>query len=122
MILRQFLHTDPVVAARTCSAAAGKRLGAVVDPGGSARASTSRGGGAGLPLRYVIDTHVHADHLSTGRRSPRRRAPSTSLHASCRGQAAAPAVSPMATARVGQRGRRVRGTCPGTRRSTWRSS
>jgi glyoxylase-like metal-dependent hydrolase (beta-lactamase superfamily II) len=67
VILRQFLHTDPVVAASYLFGCGGKAAGAVVDPveepGFYLRAAEL----TGLRIRYVIDTHGHADHLSTGR-------------------------------------------------------
>lgn len=46
MILRQFLHTSPAIAASFYLDAAAA---------------------LGMQIRSVIDTHVHADHVSTGR-------------------------------------------------------
>lgn len=66
MILRQYLHTDPV-AASYLFGCGGKRAGAVVDPVGDATAYLKVADEIGLPLRYVIDTHLHADHVSPGR-------------------------------------------------------
>src|SRR5215831_1188977 len=46
MILRQFLHSDPV---------------------GDIQPYLQAADNAGMRIHYVIDTHVHADHLSAGR-------------------------------------------------------
>ena len=67
MILRQFLHTDPVVAASYLFGCGGKAAGAVVDPVADPGAYLRAAEETGLQLQYVIDTHVHADHVSTGR-------------------------------------------------------
>jgi hydroxyacylglutathione hydrolase len=66
MILRQFLHTDPV-AASYLFGCAGKAIGAVVDPLGDASPYLRTAGDTGMRIRYVIDTHLHADHMSAGR-------------------------------------------------------
>jgi glyoxylase-like metal-dependent hydrolase (beta-lactamase superfamily II) len=66
MILRQFLHTDPV-AASYLFGCGGKAMGAVVDPLGDVAPYLSKAEDTGMRIRYVIDTHLHADHLSTGR-------------------------------------------------------
>jgi hydroxyacylglutathione hydrolase len=67
MILRQYLHTDPVIAASYLFGCGGHAAGAVVDPVGEPERYLEAAAAAGLRLRYVIDTHVHADHLSAGR-------------------------------------------------------
>ncbi len=67
MILRQFLHTDPVVAASYLFGCGGKAAGAVVDPVDDPATYLRAAEETGLRIRYVIDTHVHADHVSTGR-------------------------------------------------------
>jgi len=67
MILRQFLHTDPV-AISYLFGCGGKAMGAVVDPVGDIEPYLRAADKTGLPIRYVIDTHLHADHLSAGRR------------------------------------------------------
>jgi len=68
VILRQHLHTDPVVAASYLFGCGGKARGAVVDPVSEPEAYLAEADALGLSVRYVIDTHVHADHVSTGRR------------------------------------------------------
>lgn len=67
MILRQFLHTHPTVAASYLFGCGGKAIGAVVDPVADPAEYLTAAGEAGLGIRYVVDTHVHADHRSTGR-------------------------------------------------------
>lgn len=66
MILRQFLHTDPV-AASYLFGCGGKASAAVVDPVGDIRPYLDAAEATGMRILYVIDTHVHADHLSSGR-------------------------------------------------------
>jgi glyoxylase-like metal-dependent hydrolase (beta-lactamase superfamily II) len=66
MILRQFLHTDPVGISYLFGCG-GKATGAVVDPVGDIQPYLQAADNAGMRIHYVIDTHVHADHLSPGR-------------------------------------------------------
>jgi hydroxyacylglutathione hydrolase len=66
MILRQFLHSDPV-AASYLFGCGGKAAGAVVDPLGDIDAYLRAAESTAMRIRYVIDTHLHADHLSAGR-------------------------------------------------------
>jgi hydroxyacylglutathione hydrolase len=66
MILRQFLHTDPV-AISYLFGCGGKAAGAVVDPVGVIAPYLGVAQDTGMRILYVIDTHIHADHLSTGR-------------------------------------------------------
>jgi hydroxyacylglutathione hydrolase len=66
MILRQFLHTDPV-AASYLFGCGGKSSGAVVDPLGDPAFYIEAAAKAGMRILYVIDTHIHADHVSAGR-------------------------------------------------------
>ena len=66
MIVRQFLHRDPVAISYLIGCV-GKGIGAVVDPlfpidPYFRAAETER-----TPIRFVIDTHLHADHVSAGR-------------------------------------------------------
>jgi hydroxyacylglutathione hydrolase len=67
VILRQFLHTDPV-AISYLFGCGGKACGAVVDPVGDIDIYLDAARATGMKILYVIDTHVHADHLSAGRR------------------------------------------------------
>jgi hydroxyacylglutathione hydrolase len=66
MILRQFLHSDPVGISYLFGCG-GKAAGAVVDPVGDIQPYLQAADNAGMRINFVIDTHVHADHLSAGR-------------------------------------------------------
>jgi glyoxylase-like metal-dependent hydrolase (beta-lactamase superfamily II) len=66
MILRQFLHREPVGASYLFGCG-GNAAGAVVDPIGDIDAYLQAANDAGLHIRYVIDTHLHSDHVSSGR-------------------------------------------------------
>jgi hydroxyacylglutathione hydrolase len=67
VILRHYLHTDPAVAVSYLFGCGGKASGAVVDPVADAAFYLREAGALGLVIRYVVDTHLHADHVSTGR-------------------------------------------------------
>jgi glyoxylase-like metal-dependent hydrolase (beta-lactamase superfamily II) len=67
VILRQFLHAEPVVAVSYLVGCGGKRACVVVDPVDPPEHYLRAAAGLGMGIRYVLDTHVHADHLSTGR-------------------------------------------------------
>jgi glyoxylase-like metal-dependent hydrolase (beta-lactamase superfamily II) len=66
MILRQFLHADPV-AISYLFGCGGKASAAVVDPVGDIEPYRAAADATGMRILYVIDTHLHADHVSTGR-------------------------------------------------------
>lgn len=66
MILRQFLHSDPV-AASYLFGCGGKAAATVVDPVGDIAPYLEAAAATGMRILYVIDTHIHADHLSSGR-------------------------------------------------------
>ena len=66
MILRQYLHTDPV-AASYLFGCGGKASAAVVDPLGDIAPYLHAAEETGMQILYVIDTHLHADHISAGR-------------------------------------------------------
>lgn len=67
MILRQFLHTEPVAASYLLGCG-GHSAGAVVDPVGDVASYLEAAEATGMRLLYVVDTHLHADHMSIGRR------------------------------------------------------
>ena len=81
MILRQFLHTDPVIAASYFLGCAGRGAAAVVDPVGDLSLYLRAAIQTGMSIRYVIDTHVHADHVSVGRALATRAGAHYVLHA-----------------------------------------
>ena len=66
MILRQFLHTDPI-AASYLFGCGGRQAAAVVDPVGDMAPYLRLSEETGMRFLYVIDTHLHADHCSIGR-------------------------------------------------------
>jgi glyoxylase-like metal-dependent hydrolase (beta-lactamase superfamily II) len=66
MILRQYLHADPVGVSYLFGCA-GRAAAAVVDPVGDISPYVRAAEEAGMRIRYVIDTHLHADHVSSGR-------------------------------------------------------
>ncbi len=66
MILRQFLHADPVALSYLVGCG-GKATSAVVDPVGAIEPYRAAADAAGMRIDYVVDTHVHADHVSSGR-------------------------------------------------------
>src|SRR5438876_9818065 len=67
MIIRQFLHQEPVGISYLFGCG-GRATGAVVDPVGDIEPYLSAAEAAGMRIHFVIDTHVHADHFSAGRR------------------------------------------------------
>ncbi len=66
MILRQFLHSDPV-AASYLFGCGGRAAATVVDPVGDIEPYLTAADETGMRIRFVIDTHLHADHISAGR-------------------------------------------------------
>lgn len=66
MILRQTLHIEPVVAASYLFGCGSKQAAAVVDPVGDPRSYLQQAAELGMDIKWVVDTHVHADHISTG--------------------------------------------------------
>jgi glyoxylase-like metal-dependent hydrolase (beta-lactamase superfamily II) len=67
MILRQFLHSAPIGVSYLFGCA-GKSAGAVVDPAGDIQVHLRAAEETGMRIRFVVDTHIHADHPSVGRR------------------------------------------------------
>jgi hydroxyacylglutathione hydrolase len=66
VILRQFLNSNPVAASYVFGCA-GHAAAAVVDPVGGVAPYLTAAEETGMRIRYVIDTHLHADHISAGR-------------------------------------------------------
>ena len=65
MIFRQFLHTEPAVAVSYIIGCAGKSACVVVDPVETPEHYLRAAADLGMAIRCVVDTHVHADHLSS---------------------------------------------------------
>ena len=66
MILRQILHTEPVGISYLFGCG-GQAAAVVVDPVADIETYLEAAKATGMKINYVIDTHVHADHISTGR-------------------------------------------------------
>jgi glyoxylase-like metal-dependent hydrolase (beta-lactamase superfamily II) len=66
MILRQFLHREPVGLSYLIGCGS-RGVAAVVDPAGPIEPYLSAAAAGGMRIAYVIDTHIHADHISAGR-------------------------------------------------------
>jgi hydroxyacylglutathione hydrolase len=66
MIFRQFLHTSPIGASYLFGCG-GQAKCVVVDPVDDIALYEETSRETGMQIVYVIDTHVHADHLSGGR-------------------------------------------------------
>lgn len=64
MILRQFLHTDPVGISYLIGCG-GKQTAAIIDPLADPDTYLEAAKATGVKIDYVFDTHVHADHIST---------------------------------------------------------
>jgi len=66
MIIRQFLHEAPVGVSYLVGCG-GHGIAAVVDPIGDIDIYRRAAEAGKMRIAYVIDTHVHADHVSAGR-------------------------------------------------------
>jgi len=66
MILRQYLHDDPIGISYLLGCG-GKATGVVVDPVANPEFYLAAARATGMKINFVIDTHVHADHISSGR-------------------------------------------------------
>ena len=67
MLFRQYLDKEPVVAVSYLFGCPTKGIGAVVDPIGDVDRYLKESEAGNLPIRFVIETHMHADHISSGR-------------------------------------------------------
>jgi len=81
MILRQFLHHEPLVAASYLFGCAGAGVCAVVDPLEPIDPYLAASEATGMRIRYVVNTHVHADHRSGGRELAKQTGADYVLHA-----------------------------------------
>src|ERR1700680_3621275 len=68
MILRQLLHHEPVIAASYVFGCGSRAVGAVCDPIDDPDVYVHLAQERKVNIRYVIDTHLHADHVSGGRK------------------------------------------------------
>jgi hydroxyacylglutathione hydrolase len=82
MILRQYLHEQSVIAASYLLGCGGNAKAVVVDPVAEPEFYEQEAQRLGMNILYVIDTHVHADHLSTGRDLARLTGAAYVLHSS----------------------------------------
>ena len=67
MLFRQYLDRDPVIAVSYLFGCPTEGIGAVVDPIGDMGRYLTASEEGNVPIRYVIDTHIHADHISSAR-------------------------------------------------------
>ena len=74
MLFRQYLDNEPVIAVSYLLGCPTEGIGAVVDPVGDVGRYLKESEEGGVPLRYVIDTHMHADHISRKLENPMRLA------------------------------------------------
>ncbi|MDA8249903.1 MAG: MBL fold metallo-hydrolase [Rhodospirillales bacterium] len=81
MILRSFLHRDPV-AVSYLFGCGGEAMAAAVDPLGPIEPYLEAAEQTGMRIRYVIDTHLHADHRSAARELAAAAGAPYVLHAS----------------------------------------
>jgi hydroxyacylglutathione hydrolase len=81
MILRHFLHTAPV-AISYLFGCGGHAACAVVDPLGALEPYLRVSEETGMRIRFVVDTHVHADHRSGARALASTAGAEYVLHAS----------------------------------------
>jgi hydroxyacylglutathione hydrolase len=66
LIFRQFLHEQPVTAASYLVGCVSRGVVAVIDPVSPPDDYLRAADALGVRITYVIETHVHADHVSTG--------------------------------------------------------
>jgi hydroxyacylglutathione hydrolase len=79
MIFRQYLDINPVSASYLFGCG-GKGVAAVVDPLGDPDRYLGDAERLAMAIKYVIDTHLHADHLSIGRELAHRANAAYVLH------------------------------------------
>ena len=67
MLFRQYLDKEPVIAVSYLFGCPTEGVGAVVDPIGDIGRYLKESEKGGVPLCYVFDTHLNADHISPAR-------------------------------------------------------
>ena len=67
MLFRQYLDKEPVIAVSYLFGCPTEGIGAVLDPIGDIGRYLKEAEEGNVPIRYVIDSHIHADHISPGR-------------------------------------------------------
>ena len=67
MLFRQYLDTEPVIAVSYLLGCPTEGIGAAVDPIGDIGRYLKESEEGNVAIRYVIDTHMHADHISSAR-------------------------------------------------------
>ena len=67
MLFRQYLDRDPVIAVSYLFGCPTEGIGAVIDPIGDIGRYLTASEEGNVAIRYVIDTHIHADHISSAR-------------------------------------------------------
>ena len=67
MLFRQYLDREPVIATSYVFGCPTEGIGAVVAPIGDISRYLKESEEGKVAIRYVIDTHMHADHISNGR-------------------------------------------------------
>lgn len=83
MLFRQYLHHDPVVAISYFFGCGSQSQGVVVDPVEEAVGLyIEESKRLGMNIRYVIDTHLHADHISGARQLAEKTGAAYILHQS----------------------------------------
>jgi glyoxylase-like metal-dependent hydrolase (beta-lactamase superfamily II) len=98
MIFRQFLQAQPVTAASYLLGCAGYGVAAVVDPVSPLEDYRRTAELLGVRIAFVIDMHVHADHLSTGPALTTAADATYVLHASAGRSSARPRSAPCSEA------------------------
>ena len=83
MFLRQFLHSDQVGASYLLGCVS-KSSAVVVDPAGDIQHYLDAAAEIGVRILHVFDTHLHADHLSSGRALAEAAGAGYVLHESAR--------------------------------------
>ncbi len=81
MLFRQYLDREPVIAVSYLFGCPTEGIGAVVDPIGEVGRYLTASEEGNVAIRYVIDTHMHADHVSSGRELAEAAAAEYVLHA-----------------------------------------